>query len=840
MSNAEAGEVPQMAMHFKKYQEQVSGILQTYATVQDDALLSGFLTFAHSKCIKYVDEAAATAQNNVEPELAQRVMDCCWKNVHYPVLKWFQLWRQHLLTVKVDQKPRIVELRKMNAKLTKFFKIIHKFYYGLLEKLTAEFDLHAIIPEPLLRQLNVQPQAKPAAAAVAATERPVLHKDDPRAVSMMFLIHGCLLNLGSCHRYKSMCEKPQHTTNGAPNVAHFKKSMRYFDLATLVLPSVGELYLQEGLVYVHLKNYGSSTYSFARSALSRLPSSAGFGNFMNSVCERNSKIFNEIVESFHAVHKQATRGQIVNREIIEIYFLVLFGSKFSPALWIGNDQKNLISEVMLSHVQQEVMHKTATRYSKNLQLIFQNLILIIAGFDILKTLNRKSPDLPQAQANEAKYLEFAMDYISNFISSAVTAELTNEKEWMYLAFVRVTECWLMANKTVLHFAHRNINFCEAMMHLMNAIQERTGCRELESGSNHRPHRPYYFEEDVTLREFKPLKYSLSDFKDSDLFNADDASKALIGMVDKKLSKKEEHALRLSAIAVSGKKFLLKNSCGIQLMDKKFVRSAIRTGAAQRLNHRSDGALKALSGPVLFSRNNESETSVASSAKLGGYSGSSVPLAPATLEVRPSMEFTNRNSAEVKSSSSVSAMKPLQVLTGKSDASTSLHSSSPSPSVGESNLKIAPTPSHEMPHMPSGSMINGMVSAPSIRAPPGIPVVNPMLDSHVMSQHSNPAFQMSPSNSPQVQLGPRAHPSAPMVAAPTHDTRQTYEVPYYVNGPQPMMNNPYMQYWPPAYQPVAYNLRQPGQGMPLAQQAAYVPQAGPQNQAYPGNYACPQY
>ncbi|SCU96692.1 LAFA_0G07602g1_1 [Lachancea sp. 'fantastica'] len=828
MSNAEAGTVPQMATNFKKYQEQVNGILQTYATAQDDALLSGFLTFAHSKCIKYVEEAAG----NEEPELAQRVMDCCWKNVHYPILKWFQLWRQHLLTVKVDQKPRIVELRKMNAKLTKFFKNIHKFYYGVLEKLTSEFDLRDIVPEPLLRQLNVQ-QPK------AAANRLFLHKDDPKAVSMMFLIHGCLLNLGSCHRYKSMCEKPQNT-NGSPSLAHFKKSMRYFELATLVLPSVGELYLQEGLVYVHVKSYGSSTYSFARSALSRLPSSAGFGNFMNSVCERNSKIFNDIVESFHVVHKQATRGQIVNREIIETYFLVLFGSRFAPALWIGNDQKNLISEVMLSHVQQELMHKTATRYSKSLQLIFQNLVLIIAGFEILRTLNRKSPDLPQAQANEGKYLEFAMDYISNFISSAVTTELTNEKEWVYLAFVRVAECWLMANKIVLHFAHRNTKFCETMMHLMNAIQEKTACRELESNSNHRPHRPYYFEEDVILREFKPLRYSLSDFKDSDLFNAKDSSKALIGMVDKKLSKKEEHSLRLSAIAVSGKKFLLKNSCGIQLMDKKFVRSAIRTSAGQRLNNGTESVLKSLGGPVLSSRDIESESQSAQAAKAGGYSGSSVPLAPATLEVRPSVDFTNRNPAKGETPTSISSIRPVQVFTGRSEASTSLQSSSPSPSVGDSNLRSSAAPSHEIPQMPSGNMMSSMVPGPPIRAPPGIQVVNPMLDSPVLGNNTNSTFQI-PSSSPQVQFGQPAHSPAPMVAASTHDAHQTYDVPYYVNGPQPMMNNPYMQYWPPAYQPMMYNgLGRPGQGMPLPQQAAYVPQAGPQNQAYSGNYVYPQY
>ncbi|SCU89396.1 LAME_0E03290g1_1 [Lachancea meyersii CBS 8951] len=838
MSSAETADSAQIVAHFKKYQEQVAGILQTYATVQDDALLGGFLTFAHSKCIQYVDGA----ENNVE--VAQRVMDCCWKNVHYPVLKWFQLWRQHLLAVKVDQKPRVVELRKMSTKLAKFFKIIHKFYYGVLEKLASEHDLRAIVPEPLLLQLNLKRPdthkssgaagAATLTAATAATDKPVLRKDDVRAVSLMFLIHGCLLNLGSCHRYKSMCERPH---NGVPDLAHYKKSMRYFNLATLVLPSVGELYLQEGLVYVHVKSFGSSTYSFARSALSRLPSSAGFGNFMNSVCERNSKIFNEIVETFHDVHKHATRGKIVNREIIETYFLVLFGARFAPELWIGNEQKNLISEVMLSHVQQEVMHKTATRYAKNLQLIFQNLILIIAGFDILKTLNRKSVELPQTQANEAKYLEFAMDYISNFVRNAVVAELTNEKEWVYLAFVRVAECWLMANKTVLHFAHRNTNFCEAMMHLMNEIHEKTKCREIESSSSHRPHRPYYFQEDVLLREFKPLKYSLSDFKDSDLFNSETSSKAFIGMADKMLSKKEEHALRLDAVAVSGKKFLLKNACGIQLIDKKFVRSAIKTSAGQKWDSRLNKQNKVTIGGALSSRDIESQTLLDAGAKSGGYSGSSVPLAPTTLEVRPSVEFTQRSVVEVRTPQS--SVKSVNVLNGRPNASI-LQPSSSSSSIVDSNVTSSATPSHEIPHVTSSTIDSSIAPSQPVRPPSGIQAVPPIMSPPVMNQN-NPAFLFSASNGPQMQFNQQTHPAAPMVSSIPHDIRQTYDVPFFANGPPPVMNNPYMQYWPHAYQPMAYNGLQPDQGLPFGQKTAYAPQPGPaQNQFYAGNYGFPQY
>lgn len=538
MSGVEYSDPEGILNQFKKYQDQLSGILQAYSANQDDALLSGFLTFAHSKCSKQFDEMLGQVGDDVRAnklengaEDAQLIMDCLWKSVHYPIFKWFQLWRQHLVAVKVEQKPRFVELRKMNSKLTKFFKIIHKFYYGILDMLASRFELSEILPKPLLNQLNIQ--------VSEGAPKQALRSDSGAAVTVVVLMHRSLLNIGCCHRYKSVCEKYKNIPH---DLQHFQKSMRYFNLATLVLPSVGEPYLQEGLIYVQTKNFGLSTYSFARSALSRLPSTAGFSNFVNSICDPSSRIFTQVLDSFQDVCRQEREGRIANREIIETYFLVLFCSKFAPSLWSGEKGKCLLSEARLQFVKEQLYEKTATRYGKNLELILRNLILLIGGFDLLKTAYASNSDAKKVQSVALSYLTFTFDYISHFIQEVVLKELDNHQEWVYLAFIRVVECWLMVNKTALQFAHRNVKFCDVMMQLMNEIEKNPEMASDASDLGHRPKRPYYFEEDVLLREFKSLKYALSDFKDDEFFGAGNASGAFVGMVNTKISKKEEHKL----------------------------------------------------------------------------------------------------------------------------------------------------------------------------------------------------------------------------------------------------------------------------------------------------------
>ncbi|CUS22145.1 LAQU0S04e09208g1_1 [Lachancea quebecensis] len=796
MSSVEYSGPEGILNQFKKYQEQLASILQAYSANQDDALLSGFLTFAHSKCNKYFDEILRSAggqEHAGEPvrgaEDMQLTMDCLWKSVHYPVFKWFQLWRQHLVSVNVDQKPRYVELRKLNSKLTKFFKVIHKFYYGILEKVNSEFDLSEILPHLFLQKLNIQAKESP--------EKTVLRSDDQLAVSVIILVHRSLLNLGSCHRYKSMCEKFK---DAPQDLQYFKKSMRYFNLATLVLPSVGEPYLQEGLIYVQTKNFGLSTYSFARSALSRLPSAAGLPNFLSSVCDPNSKIFTQVMAAFHDIFKQERDGRVVNREIIEIYFLVLFCANFAPALWSGENGKCLLSGARLQHIKEQYCQKAATRYAKNLPLILQNEILLIGGFDLLKAYNSANKEDKAAQKVKNSFLGFSFDLIGHFIDNVVVKEIENEQEWVYLAFVRVANCWLMSNKAALQFAHRDVRFCDAMMRLTNSILKSATFTETPE-LNHRPRRPYFFEEDVSLRDFKSVKFSLSDFNDEEVFSAGNASGALIGMVDKRLSKKDEHRLRLEAVGVCGKRFLAKNACGIQFVDGQFVKSAIKTKAgqswAQKVKYTPQSNIK----KSVSMRELESQVYSEPGPASWGYSGSSVPQAPASIKARPSTSFTERPLSRDVSTPSFTKQKAAG-SEARTDFSERRQVMS---SAVEPPLSMSPA---------SGSTPNAAV--PQMTQP--------------MQFYAPHAAISSPAIVPN--------------AAP--NTNQMFEAPFYPNVPLQMVNNPYMQYWPQAYPPPAYNPMAPlPQNAALNPSAPTAPQQGTagfqtQNPAFMGNFAYPQY
>lgn len=796
MSSVEYSGPEGILNQFKKYQEQLAGILQAYSANQDDALLSGFLTFAHSKCNKYFDEILLSddGQGHAgEPvrgaEDMQLTMDCLWKSVHYPIFKWFQLWRQHLVSVNVDQKPRYVELRKLNSKLTKFFKVIHKFYYGILEKVSSEFELFEILPHLFLQKLNIQTKESP--------EKTVLRSDDQLAISVIILIHRSLLNLGSCHRYKSMCEKFKDTSQ---DLQFFKKSMRYFNLATLVLPSVGEPYLQEGLIYVQARNFGFSTYSFARSALSRLPSAAGLPNFLSSVCDPNSKIFTQVMIAFQDIFKQERDGRVVNREIIEIYFLVLFCANFAPALWSGETGKCLLSGARLQHIREQYCQKTATRYAKNLPLILQNEILLIAGFDLLKTYNSANKDEKATQKVKNSFLGFSFDLISHFIDNVVVKEIENQQEWVYLAFVRVVNCWLMSNKAALQFAHRDVRFCDAMMRLMNSVlKSPTFTRPPEL--NHRPRRPYFFEEDVSLRDFKSVKFTLSDFNDDEVFSAGNASGALIGMVDKRLSKKDEHKLRLEAVGVSGKRFLAKNACGIQFVDGQFMKSAIKTKAGQSWAQKAKNTPQSTLKKSVSMRELEAKIQNESGPATWGYSGSSVPQAPASIKARPSTSFTERPLSRDVSTPSFTKQK----AAGSESRSSLSERHQAMPAAVEPPLNMSPAAG----------------STPNAAAP-------------VMAQ-------------PMQYYPPHAPVSSPAIvqnAAP--NTSQLFEAPFYPNVPLQMVNTPYMQYWPQAYPLAAYNPMMPlPQNAGMNPPAPLAPQQGTaglqaQSPAFMGNYAYPQY
>lgn len=645
---------------FEGFSSQLVNILEAYQVDQDDALLTGFLSFVHSKlekCIQesinerlYPHEAPTMGINKARDNFTRDdkngeedadlsiLLDYLWRNVHYPIFKFFQSWRGILVPVNAKTNPRFVEFRKMNAKLTKVFKCIHKFYYLLLESMFKNYDTSEVVPSEVAKLLNIKLEHQ--------SNVPVLNAENPLTITVVVLIHRSLVYLGTCHRYKQICENSSNNFE----IQVFKKSQRYYRFASLVLPSVGESSLQEGLIYIQTKNFGYSTYKFMRSILSRLPSRAGMPNFISTVCEKRSTTFQQIAKLLQDLKRFETdKKRIINSEIIEMYFLVLFGAHVAPKVWKSEDETLAFNGVSLLHYKNVLYDRISTRYVKNISLIMQNLILLIGGFDVLLMLDsneNKKRTLQDLNPADVQYLTFACEYMSLLINNVIMNEWDKCDSSEYLAMVRIIVCWLKSNRIALHFAHRAHNLCSAISRLINAILK-SDIIQNGGWSDHRPKRNYFFDEDVLLKEFKSVKFVLTDFRDDEIYKMEDSSERLAGMLKTRLSLKEENLLRIQAIVVSGKKFLMKNACDIKWANDQFIKVPKKTDERfKKMDNHSDGgktSYSAVAKKSISVRDLEAKLQEQNKSDGRGYSGSSVPVAPASFNVKPSSSFTDSRS-----------------------------------------------------------------------------------------------------------------------------------------------------------------------------------------------------
>lgn len=669
-----------------EFHKQLNTSFESNQIVQDYALLNGFLTFIDSKLNRMIKESldaqhsvymqtkegSSTLEGvTVDDKTIPLILRLYWEKICYPIFKWFRAWRKILLPKNSKEQPKFVEYRKMNAKLTKFFKSVHKFYYKVMEDILKRYDTSEVISKGLCEQLNL--------ARLEGASESQTHLDPNNRFSVLIVvsIHSCLLYLGSTQRYKTVGEK----ISNKYTIQDFKKSFRYLDLACLVLPSIGETHLQKGLIYIQTNNLGSAIYEFTRSALARIPSPAGLTNFTTIICEKDSNLRQKFETFLEEINSQELDGtKIVNREIIEFYFVALFGSHFAPQNWLDVSNQNQLQNGMgLNHLQGVFFDKISTRYIKNIDAIFQNLLTVIGGFDLLllksnkdgNTSDTKSINLKNLQNTDLSYLKFAFDFITHVINNVIKESWNkNIEAYQLLAMVRIIECWLKSNRAVLQYSHRDEKFCKALALLLNDMIKSKKI-DITTISTHRPKRSYFFKEDVDLKEFASLKFALTDFNDDEIFARNDKADRLVGVPpeEEKLDASDEALLRLQAILASGIKFLAKNSCGIKWNAQNMLYEILIKPKKQYPMMVADTSSKLTSTIGTRNFSDESITSKNDKKKLTskqekvisiaeleeqlrrtrhgditsqwGYSGSSAPMAPSTFAVKPSSDLTNK-------------------------------------------------------------------------------------------------------------------------------------------------------------------------------------------------------
>lgn len=681
------------------FNEQLNATFKSNKIVQDYALLSGFLSFVHSKLnrliVEILDQQQAIyegKEGQIDDKSIPLILRLYWEKIAYPIFKWFQMWRKMLLPKKPKEQPKYVEFRRMNTKLTKFFKSVHRFYYGVLESFLMRYDMSKVIPHDILQELSKEP----------LQEGLKLDPSNRFTVLVVVTSNSCLLYLGAAQRYKSLSEK----LSNKYSALDFKKAFRYLDLASLVLPSIGEAHLQKGMIYVQTDSLGNAIYEFTRSALSRIPSPAGLTNFATIICEKDSNLrerFDAVLKETHLQEMEGTK--IINREIIEFYFLALFGAHFAPQSWLNEKSKDRLIEGMgIDHLQKVIFDKISTRYLKNIETIFNSVVTVIGGFDLLLILRNgpnkpafdvKNVNLKELDDTGLSYLKFAFSFITHIFNDVIKeCWQKNLETFQYLAMVRIIECWIKSNRAVLQYSHRNEEFCESLSQLLNSISQ-SGMVEVSPSSNHRPKRNYFFQEDVDFKEFSCIKYALTDFNDEEIFSREDASCRLLNLPPEqdKLSPEEEGKLRLNAIVCSGVKFLSKNSCGVEwnalnkvyeFHPKPKKISAKRDNIAKAAPPQQQNktlAAKSVSVSQLDQR-------LASCAKQDygnhinkwGYSGSSAPMAPSSLSTKPSSSLTNAIATQSLTTERAQYTNAFAPQTMASTTSSSVESSASTPNI----------------------------------------------------------------------------------------------------------------------------------------------------------------
>lgn len=646
------------------YEKQWMELLQNSQLTEDFTLLLGFLSFVNSKseklintCLEQQKRIYVVGGPDSEKELDEKyiplVLGALWERIYYPIFKWFQAWKKHIVPKSPKEKPRHVEFRKMNSKFNKFFFAVHKFYYSYIELLHETYDTSSIISKKTIEELNLKSTTNKDDGV--NDSKIILRIDSKMTILVVVTINRCLLYLGCMQRYRTMNEKMFERYS----INDFKKSLRYLDTALLILPSVGEPHLQKSLIHLSTNNIGISTYESIRSSLSRIPSRSALNNFNVLMYDVNStlrKRFNELLKNTQNL--DLGRTKIVKREITEYYFLALFGVYFAPASWKSKDNlENLYNNINLTYLKRTLYETIENKYEKNLTLIVDNLLMCIGGFQLLllnngkntigETKNMSLTDLNDIQTN---FLIFTFDYITHLIDDVIRQAWNENDHWEYLGMIRIIECWIKTNRAVLQFSHRNDKFCRSLAYFINDTWKTEKINK-ENLPSHKPKREYYFEEDIICKDFACVNNGLNDFNDSEIFNKPDTAERLVGNV-KKVDEIEDHKqnneLRLLVVVSSGMKFLRKNTCGVEWVeqDQKYqIRNVIKKNEIKG-NRKEKISLKKDNKSIKTNRINvtELENKIQrlrnlDQTSIRSYSGSSVPSAPESFNIKPSITLT---------------------------------------------------------------------------------------------------------------------------------------------------------------------------------------------------------
>ncbi|CCD25985.2 Est1p NDAI_0G02100 [Naumovozyma dairenensis CBS 421] len=547
----------------------LSSVLERNHVSDQNTALTRLLVVLRNKLTIHVEGVLLERQTSVILDGSDDLvgfLDQLWRDIIIPVFDWFQNWKDALI---INSNQKCNSFWKMKRVLIKTFKLIHKIYYGLLELFIKKYDTAFVIPNGIITRLNLTSYNDD------KENKYQLHPSSSFTVLIMKTFHCCLNYLGLVHFQTSMIEKVPGSTY---EITDFKKSIRYLELASLVLPAIGNTYYFKAKIHIQCEDFANAIFEIMRGSLVRLPEyDESFELLRRIMCPNKDNDIHLILnQKLKELHKQDVEiNPDMDSKIIESYFITLFGTYFTTIMW-GSTIQNTDTQIEMAQALKVIFYeRLKTNFVDNMDIVFKQVVIVIGGMHLMANEKGNSSALVK-ELNKIKlsnyiiYLEFVFDWITNITHNIIIPFwlINIENNHQYLAIIRVVLCWVKSNRGILHYSHRHDGFCQVIANLINGMIK-SDSFALEAVSSRRPRRDHFFHEDIILKEFSCVNFSLTDFNDSPIFDSSNKLDRLIGSTstDARRTCVEENKLRLQSIFVSGKKFLEKNGAGILWNDK---------------------------------------------------------------------------------------------------------------------------------------------------------------------------------------------------------------------------------------------------------------------------------
>lgn len=696
---------------------QLQNIFKSDVLNHDFTILSGFLTFAQSKLMNFLDSNLDLFINTVIDNKNQNdiqigidnimtLLTLSWERLWNPIYRWFQSWHQLLVSINDPKKIKYSEFRKLNSNLSKFSKVINGQLIKLIDGILSNLNIEDIMPYHLLIKnililKEIDSKVKEENIGKDNDKRIKIVKDKPILIQGVILIfHRCLLYLGCVNKYKAIMVKASSNNF----MTDFKVSLKFIESSIVLSPSLGESYFQRSLIELQCNHIGLTVYDLLRASLTSFPHGQALSLYQTIMNNIDSPLNNKVKKMISSIYMDSIGNseKLINKEIIEFFILALIGSKLSPETWVDpNNKLNLNgSKISLKQLEMMFFEKVSTRYIKNMELILKNLLMLFGSFHLqviqwLKSPNIKNTPLCELEIYDLSLLKFIFKYMDTIIDKVILDHWDKDlNNFEYLAIIRIIFLWLQTNKFALDYSRDDPFFNQKLASLLNfIIQSRITKNVLYNDENILVKRQYIFEEEIMLRDFACVAVpKFVGISDEDIYKQGTSVDRFYGYIvddndnanKTEMTVKSDNYIRLESIVILGKQYMKFNRCGIKLNEKtgqyniplQLTKAVTIKSAPKKIINLEK--IKPNRGILKLKKKSNKELITVKTKDKGvfsfeeieakqkdnqqkhyiewGYSGSSA-VAPSSITVKPSFRLYDSNELVTKKTESTPVLSP---------------------------------------------------------------------------------------------------------------------------------------------------------------------------------------